>query len=169
MDGSQNIYNYYIEKAQISFLNTCNKFYNPVYNVNKILARDLNIGSDFVIGLRFCIQNKGGCLLTRDGIMLFKNLTYTPVQTVTLPTVYRKLNTNKTRLLPEPCCDNCQNNQCQNSNLSKENKNIKENLEEVRNYTLFNAEGQECLTDIEKDYTLISIETQFYNFRKGIG
>ena len=58
MDGSQNIYNYYIEKAQISFLNTCNKFYNPVYNVNKILARDLNIGSNFVIGLRFCIQNK---------------------------------------------------------------------------------------------------------------
>ena len=92
--------------------------------------------------------------------MLFKNLTYTPVQTVTLPTVFRKLNTNKKKSLPEPCCDDCQNNQC--SNL------LRENLEEVRTYTLLNAEGQECLTDIEKDYTLISIETQFYNFRKGI-
>ena len=30
MDGSHNIYNYYIDKAQISFLNTCNQFYNQI-------------------------------------------------------------------------------------------------------------------------------------------
>lgn len=52
MDGTHNIYEYYIDKAQISFQNTCNEFYKPTYNVYKILVQDLDIKTDLVIGFR---------------------------------------------------------------------------------------------------------------------
>lgn len=58
--------------------------------------------------------------ITRDGIILFKNLTYTPVQTAKLPTVYRKLKTFKKDLTfsSQPCCEKCSNNdQCQDNSL----------------------------------------------------
>ena len=59
MDGTHNIYRYYIDKAQISFLNTCSKFYKPIYKMDKIWVRDLDIRVDFVLGLDFILYNKG--------------------------------------------------------------------------------------------------------------
>lgn len=162
MDGSYNIYDYYIEKAQISFLNTCNEFYNPTYNAHKILARYLNIKTYFVIGLHYLLQNRGGCLITRDGIMLFRNNTYTPVQTTNYPTIERKFKTHNKNLILgfQSCCENCRlSDQYSSKNLYEE----KEQLQKDNNIEKF-----EYLEDIEKDYTLINIETQFYNFQKGI-
>ena len=69
MDGTHNIYRYYIDKAQVSFLNTCSKFYKPTYKMDKIWVRDLDIRVDFVLGLDFILYNKGGTLITKDGIL----------------------------------------------------------------------------------------------------
>lgn len=77
MDETYNTYEYYIERAKISFQNTCNNFYNPSFNVQKILVRDLNIQAECIIGLNFIFQDLSSCLITRDGVVFFKQTTYT--------------------------------------------------------------------------------------------
>lgn len=71
MDGTYNTYQHYIGKTQVSFVNTCNEFYKPMYTLDKIWVRDLNINVDFVLGLKFMIQNNGETLITRDGVIFF--------------------------------------------------------------------------------------------------
>lgn len=50
-----------------------------MYTLDMVWVRDLHIHVDFVLGLKFMIQNNGGTLITRDEIIFFKNLTYTLV------------------------------------------------------------------------------------------
>ena len=101
MDGTHNIYKHYIDKAQISFLNTCSRFCKPTYKMDKIWVRDLDIRVDFVLGLDFILHNKAGTLITKDGILFMKNITYTSVFTNKIYTKVRH---------KEKCCENCENN-----------------------------------------------------------
>lgn len=74
MDETFNTYRQYIPKAKISFVNTCSDFYKPSYKLDGILIRDLNIWADFVLGLDFYVTNNGGCFITRDWVLLAKNI-----------------------------------------------------------------------------------------------
>ena len=69
MDGTHNVYIHYIDKAHVSFLNTCSEFYKPTYRMDKIWVRDLNISVYFVLGLDFILYNKGRTIITSDGII----------------------------------------------------------------------------------------------------
>jgi len=109
MDGTHNIYKHYIDKSQISFINTCLDFYKPSYKVDKSWVRDLNINVDFVLGFSFMLHNNGSCLISRDGVIFFKNLTQTPVQTIETATRIRtRLNASQNNLEnQEECCKDC--------------------------------------------------------------
>jgi len=106
MDGTYNLYEYYVDNAEISFKNTCNTFYNPTYKVDRMLVRNLDIKADLVVGLNFIFQDNGGCILTRDGVVFFKQTTYTPVQTSNKATRgrYRIDEGNNTN---QACCKTC--------------------------------------------------------------
>ena len=154
MDGTYNTYQHYIGKTQVSFINTCNNFYKPTYTLDRVWVRDLNINIDFVLGLKFMIQNNGGTLITRDGVIFFKQLTYTPVQTTNYETKGRHTDIspeNQGEDNLQTCCKDCTDNkQC----CTDQHEKYEEEEEEY---------------DIrEKDYVLIEIENEFYNFQVGI-
>lgn len=129
MDGTYNLYEFYIENASMSFHNT---FYKPSYPVNRILVRDLDINADFVIGLNFIFQDNGGCILTRYGVVFFKQTTHTPVQIEEMITRGRINNTK----IEEPCCKSCTNKKkcsIKHSEKYQEEENEEYNSDE-RNY-----------------------------------
>lgn len=122
--------------------------------LDKVWVRDLNINVGFVLGLEFKIQNNGGTLITRDEIIFFKNLTYTPVQTINFVTKGRRVSISSDTLDDnnlQTCCKDCEN-----KNQYCINQGYNEQYEEEE-------EEEEC--DIrEKDYTLIEVKGEFYNF-----
>lgn len=146
MDGTHNIYRYYIDKAQISFINTCSEFYKPTYKMDNIWVRNLDIRVDLVLGLDFILHNKGGTLITKDEILFMKNTTYTSVLTKKIDTKVRH---------KEKCCNNCKNNiQC----TKIECNTLHESILEI------NEEDE----IVNKNYVLIEMETELYNFKIGI-
>ena len=84
LDGTYNTYTDYIPKAKISFINTCEKFYQPSYTLSEILVRDLNIKADFVLGLDFMVQNNKGSLITKNWVIFASNITHSPVHSEAL-------------------------------------------------------------------------------------
>jgi len=157
MDESSNIYRHYVSNAQISFLNTCANFYKPTYRLEKIWVRYLKIRIDFILGLDFLLHNNGSCLLTRDGVIFSKNMTQTSITTEPVPTKSRYLkNTDKSNTNTLKC------NKGEECNCTKIHV-IKEEIKEIELLELTLSDIQ-----IEKSYDLIEINTELYNFRKGL-
>lgn len=97
IDGSFNVYRHYVNRETISFVNICDSFYKPSYKLDKIWVSDLNIGVDFILGLDFLLQNNGSCHLSRDEVVLSRNMTQTPVTTIYTPK-FRYLKNNSREL-----------------------------------------------------------------------
>lgn len=109
-----------------------------------------NINTDLVIGLNFIFQDNGGCILTRDGVVFFRETTYTPVQTTRMLTRGRYNNNSETS---KPCCETCRNKEeCKKEVYQEEDSDGYNSDEDI----------------IGKDYALVNIETNFYDFHKGI-
>lgn len=102
------------------------------------------------------LQNNRGTLITRDGIIFFKNLTYTPVQTINFKIKGRRVSipfgTSEDKNL-QTCCKGCENkNQCCKKQWYNEKYEEEEDEYDIR----------------EKYYILIEVGSEFYNFEIGI-
>ncbi|MFV1196934.1 hypothetical protein, partial [Klebsiella pneumoniae] len=86
----------------------------------------------------FILCNKGGTLITKDGILFMKNITYTSVLT---DKIYTKIRHK------EKCCENCENNiQCTKTECNTLHENILE----------IDKEDE----IVNKDYVLKEMETE---------
>ncbi|PSS23891.1 Reverse transcriptase/Ribonuclease [Actinidia chinensis var. chinensis] len=82
MDGKLHSYDTeLVPGAMISFKTNRDQF-STEYTLPQTWVRNLNVSSDFIIGLTFLLNQNGGIFISKDYLQLRKNTLFTPVESI---------------------------------------------------------------------------------------
>ncbi|XP_057486650.1 uncharacterized protein LOC130783343 [Actinidia eriantha] len=82
MDGKLHSYDTeLVPGAMISFKTNCDQF-STEYTLPQAWVRNLNVSSDFIIGLTFLLNQNGGIFISKEYLQLRKNTLFTPVESI---------------------------------------------------------------------------------------